>query len=436
LGAPLFALRKHQTIGSGLCWLDTVCAVAGTMNSLFVIRSVIECVDLATGAKSTVSSTCDIQPGQLTFMLLSLLTSALMLGMKLASVEIIRLEQQEMSRMEAERDTMLRELQEELQAAVGSPEEARQVEKVFTARRSRVYTLGPSSVLPSPVVAPTDSAVYDSAVGNVPAGAEVAPAFRACLASLLCCITTGHLPGQRLVRSRYAVWRYSRRQMRMTFMQSPHSSPHHEQCATASELSCTGRGRQRSRNLYILASPSEKQPCKDSESPLAKGHLWLLHGSRSRLSSGSPSILTCRQLTRTRMSIMPPARSAVALGTCVAFIRSTTVPLASALTLYHPGRPGRCPVLPRTAAVRPASVEGQGRGSPGERDLGPIPGPHPPGGELAGTLGALLSESPPGRDSEWARCLEPLDRRQLRAGRSTGERPGPLRAAASTRQRA
>ena len=133
LGAPLFALRKHQTIGIGLCWLDTVCAVAGTMNSLFVIRSVIECVDLATGAKSTVSSTCDIQPGQLTFMLLSLLTSALMLGMKLASVEIIRLEQQEMSRMEAERDMMLRELQEELKAVVGSPEEAREVEKVFRA---------------------------------------------------------------------------------------------------------------------------------------------------------------------------------------------------------------------------------------------------------------------------------------------------------------
>jgi hypothetical protein len=99
--------------------------VAGTMNSLFVIRSVIECVDLATGAKSTISSTCDIQPGQLMLMLLSLLTSSLMLGMKLASVEIVRLEQQEMSRMEAERDAMLRKLQEELKA--------REVAKVFAA---------------------------------------------------------------------------------------------------------------------------------------------------------------------------------------------------------------------------------------------------------------------------------------------------------------
>jgi hypothetical protein len=122
-------------------------------------------------------------------MLLSLLTSALMLGMKLASVEIVRLKQQEMSRMEAEHDTMLRELQDELQAAVGSPEEAREVEKVFAARRSRLYTLAPSSVLPSPVAAPIDSAAaVDSAVGNVPAGPEVAAAFRACLASLLCCI--------------------------------------------------------------------------------------------------------------------------------------------------------------------------------------------------------------------------------------------------------
>jgi hypothetical protein len=79
---------------------------------------------------------------------------------------------------------MLRELQEELQAAVGSPEEAREVEKVFTARRSRLSTQGPGSILSSPVNAPTDSAV-DSAVGHVPAGAEVAPAFRACLASPL-----------------------------------------------------------------------------------------------------------------------------------------------------------------------------------------------------------------------------------------------------------
>ncbi len=175
------------------------------MNSLFVIRSVSECVDLATGAKSTISSTCDLPSGQLVLMLLSLLTSALMLGMKLASVEIVRLKQQEMSRMEVERDTMLRELQEELQAAVGSPEEAREVEKVFTARRSRLFTLGSSSILPSSVAAPTDSTI-DRAVDNVPAGPEVATAFRACLASLLCCIATGHLPGQRLVR-RYALWR-------------------------------------------------------------------------------------------------------------------------------------------------------------------------------------------------------------------------------------
>jgi hypothetical protein len=242
-----------------------------------------------------------------------------------------------MSRMEAERDTMLRELQEELQAAVGSPEEAREVEKVFTARRSRLSTHGPSSILSSPVAAPTDSAV-DSAVGNVRARPEVAAAFRACLASPLYC----HLPDSRLVRSRYAVW--TRRQMRLTFMQSPHSSPHHEQCATASELSCTGRGQQRSMNLYILAWPSETQPCKDSESPLARD-LWLLHGSRSRLSWGSQSILMCRQLTRIRimMSIMPPARSAVA--SAPASLLSGPQLCASALALYHPGRPGRCPVL-------------------------------------------------------------------------------------------
>jgi hypothetical protein len=85
-------------------------------------------------------------------------------------------------------------------------------------------------------------------------------------------------------------------------------------------------------------------------------------------------------------------------------------------------------VLPRTA-VRPASVEGQGRGSPGERDLGL----ETRQAALAGTLSAL--SSPPGRDSAWARCLGPLDRRQLRAGRPTGKRPGPVRAAVSTAQR-
>jgi hypothetical protein len=82
-------------------------------------------------------------------MLLSLLTSALMLGMKLASVEIVRLEQQEMSRMEAERDTMLRELQEELKAREG--------EKVFTAAahsdsaecRACVAAANPAATVPS-----------------------------------------------------------------------------------------------------------------------------------------------------------------------------------------------------------------------------------------------------------------------------------------------
>ena len=148
------------------------------MNCLFVIRSASECVDLATGTKSTISSACDLQPGQLAILVLSLLTSALMLGKKLASVEMVRLKQHEISRMEAERDTMLQELQQELQAAVGSPEEAREVEKIFTARRSsRHSVLGLSSVLPSPFPAPTESA-------DVSIGSQVA-AFRRCLDSML-----------------------------------------------------------------------------------------------------------------------------------------------------------------------------------------------------------------------------------------------------------
>ena len=152
------------------------------------------------------------------------------------------------------------------------------------------------------------------------------------------------------------------------------------------------------------------------------------------MSWGSPSILTCRQLTRTRMSIMPPARSAVALSTCVAFIRSTTAPLASALTLrvYHSGRPRRCPVPTRTA-LRPASVKGQGRGSPGERDLGPIPGPHPPGGACWHFERAFFAPGPRlGVGSVPGAAGSPPA--SYGRGRPTGKRPGPLRAAASTRQ--
>jgi len=104
--------------------------------------------------------------------------------------------------------------------------------------------------------------------------------------------------------------------------------------------------------------------------------------------------------------------------------------LASALTLYHPGRPGRCPVLPRTA-VRPASVEGpEALGSavsdpsPGRTRQGACwhferafvaPGPRLGVGSVPGAAG-----SPPASYA-W--------------GRPAGKRPraASLRAAASTR---
>jgi hypothetical protein len=126
------------------------------MNTIFVTRSVIDCVDVAAGAKLT---TCDLQPGgQLVLLVLSMLTSALMLGSKLASFEIIRLKQQEIVRIEAERDIMLQELQEELEAAVSNPRLSHHVESIFAARRSRLFVSGPNSVLPSPVPAPTAEA--------------------------------------------------------------------------------------------------------------------------------------------------------------------------------------------------------------------------------------------------------------------------------------
>ena len=79
-----------------------------------------------------------------------------------------------MDRMEAERDTMLQELQEELEASLGSPEEAHEVEKIFAARRrSRISVLGPSSVLPAPIPLPAEAA--DS---NLSAGSQVAVCSR------------------------------------------------------------------------------------------------------------------------------------------------------------------------------------------------------------------------------------------------------------------
>jgi hypothetical protein len=154
------------------------------MNGVFVTRSVVECIDAATkegvGSTGTKPSICDLQPGQLTLLMLSLLTSAIMLGSKLASFEIVRLKQQEMDRMEAERDTMLQELQEELEASLGTPGEVHEVEKIFAARRHSVNGLpapvftprGKNRLLPAPVPAPAEAA--DS---HLSAGSQVAVCF-------------------------------------------------------------------------------------------------------------------------------------------------------------------------------------------------------------------------------------------------------------------
>jgi hypothetical protein len=157
---------------------------AGIMNGVFVARSVIECIDAAnagggsTGAKSSI---CDLMPRQLTLLMLSLSTSAIMFGSKLASVEIVSLKRHEMDRIEAERDTMLRELQAELEASLGSPEEVHEVEKIFAARRhSQTSVLAPSSVLPVPAPAPAEAA--DS---NLSVGSQVAICFSKALCFLL-----------------------------------------------------------------------------------------------------------------------------------------------------------------------------------------------------------------------------------------------------------
>ena len=132
------------------------------MNTIYILRTVTECV--GTFNKSEKSErVCDLDVSTTLFLLLStpvftalacrtcaapasfrspgLLTSAAMLGFKLAHVEILKLKLDEQKRLEAEREALIAELEATL-----SPELALQVEVIMDRRKSFVTTYGLSNV--------------------------------------------------------------------------------------------------------------------------------------------------------------------------------------------------------------------------------------------------------------------------------------------------
>jgi hypothetical protein len=127
------------------------------MNTIYIVRTMTECVGTFNSAKS--ERVCDLDAGTTLFLFLStpvlaalvchtcavpasfrlpgLLTSAAMLGFKLAHVEILKLKLEEQKWMEAERAALIAELDATL-----SPELALQVEVILDRRKSFVMPNG------------------------------------------------------------------------------------------------------------------------------------------------------------------------------------------------------------------------------------------------------------------------------------------------------
>jgi hypothetical protein len=132
------------------------------MNTIYIVRSMTECVGTFNMREKS-ERVCDLDVSTTLFLLLStpvftalacrtcaapasfrspgLLTSAAMLGFKLAHVEILKLKLDEQKRLEAERAALIAELEATL-----SPELALQVEVIMDRRKSFVTTYGLSNV--------------------------------------------------------------------------------------------------------------------------------------------------------------------------------------------------------------------------------------------------------------------------------------------------
>ena len=131
------------------------------MNTIYIVRSMTECVGTFNMREKS-ERVCDLDVSTALFLLLSmpvltafachtcavpsfrlpgLLTSATMLGFKLAHVEILKLTLDGQKRLEAERAALIAELEATL-----SPELALQVEVIMDRRKSFVTTYGLSNV--------------------------------------------------------------------------------------------------------------------------------------------------------------------------------------------------------------------------------------------------------------------------------------------------
>ena len=132
------------------------------MNTIYIVRSMTECVGTFNMREKS-ERVCDLDVSTTLFLLLStpvftalacrtcaapasfrspgLLTSAAMLGFKLAHVEILKLKLDEQKRLEAERAALIAELEATL-----SPELALHVEVIMDRRKSFVTTYGLSNV--------------------------------------------------------------------------------------------------------------------------------------------------------------------------------------------------------------------------------------------------------------------------------------------------
>jgi hypothetical protein len=150
------------------------------MNTIYIVRTMTECVDTFDGDKS--HRVCDLDPSTTLFLLLSTpaptvfaghvcdtcfvpivgtITSAAMLGFKLAHVEVLKLKWDEQKRLEAEREALIGELEEAL-----SPELALRVEAIIDRRSSFVMPHGLARA-PLPQPAHADGAEDEGRRGSV-----------------------------------------------------------------------------------------------------------------------------------------------------------------------------------------------------------------------------------------------------------------------------
>ncbi len=155
-------------------------ADTGAMNTIYIIRAMVECVEAFSSPKN--EGVCDLDESTTLLLVFStpalptlpcapvrtrapqrlpgILTSAAMLGFKLAQIEILKLKLDEEKRLEQERANLIVELEAAL-----SPEMARQVEDIVDRTRGSFMMPARAASLPKP--AHIDAAKAEAMCGLV-----------------------------------------------------------------------------------------------------------------------------------------------------------------------------------------------------------------------------------------------------------------------------